>query len=549
VDLLEQLMDGRHFSQLTGLLGLLSQPKAPVPAESRSKPRSDNDSYFLVECQTLKNREREIQSQNFKLKRGKRMSDEMVLHQDSFKRRKLDKVGNHSKFDTGRKKYESDVETGGLGTGFSDLCILQPLYTVNASVNIAPHYLMSSDTHKRDYTATRSYDDSLRCLSCTGKRKLHRVLEKGKTLFLFISDQHAPAVIPPLDEHCITSVRMSDMSLMDLAIHTVWLIVNEWSKKPQKSAVSLDEFGACTLLQMALSRGTKVVLFFASGSGLTLEGPQGQTFAMARIMQLCCAIQFKQGESSLISRVIFPQPLIPSIERPDITLGPEVNIPKYEMESANAARLLCLNSSTADRKLATFISSTETVGMDYNLICKDPIRQALPFSCMTKLRGIPSTTQTACITKTHLPHKMSWPSGDRSHLGALTLKTLGEYCAALHVDVLHALNDTHYPQPQVAKLTQLRTPFQNLQSTVQRWNDEILNCVGDTRLCVNYVKHREVEIFTNKTAHERHTMACYGHVAVKSAPPVAVVNLSLEDELAEVVGSGRGRGRTVPISD
>ena len=106
----------------------------------------------------------------------------MVLHQDSFKRRKLDKVGNHSKFDTGRKKYESDVETGGLGTGFSDLCILQPLYTVNASVNIAPHYLMSSDTHKRDYTATRSYDDSLRCLTCTGKRKLHRVLEKGKPL-------------------------------------------------------------------------------------------------------------------------------------------------------------------------------------------------------------------------------------------------------------------------------------------------------------------------------------------------------------------------------
>jgi hypothetical protein len=211
---------------------------------------------------------------------------------------------------------------------------------------------------------------------------------------------------------------MSDMSMMDLAIHTVWLIVNEWSKKPPKSAVSLDEFGACTLLQMALNRGTKVVLFFASGSGLTLEGPQGQTYAMARIMQLCCAIQFKQGESSLISRVIFPQPLIPSIGRPDITMGPAFNIPKFEMESSNAARLLCLNSSTADRKLATFISSTETVGMDYNLTCTDPIRQALPFSCMTKLRGIPSTTQTACITKTHLPHKMSWPSGDRSHLGA-----------------------------------------------------------------------------------------------------------------------------------
>jgi hypothetical protein len=102
-------------------------------------------------------------------------------------------------------KYENDDETGGLGTGFSDLCVIQPLYQVNRTVNIAPHYLTSSDVHKRDYTATRSYDDSMRCHTCTGKRKLHKVLEKGRPLFLFISDQHAPAVIPPLEEHCITS--------------------------------------------------------------------------------------------------------------------------------------------------------------------------------------------------------------------------------------------------------------------------------------------------------------------------------------------------------
>jgi hypothetical protein len=127
------------------------------------------------------------------------MSEEMVLHQDSFKRKKLDKVGNSSRFDTGRLKYENDDETGGLGTGFSDLCVIQPSYQVNGTVNIAPHYLTSSDVHKRDYTATRSYDDSMRCLTCTGKRKLHKVLEKGRSLFLFISDQHAAAVIPPLE--------------------------------------------------------------------------------------------------------------------------------------------------------------------------------------------------------------------------------------------------------------------------------------------------------------------------------------------------------------
>ena len=141
MDLMLQLVDGRHLSQLTGLIKLLSQSKSPVPDESCSRPRSDNSDYFLVECQTLKNRERDYQAQNFRLKKGKRMSEEMVLHQDSFKRRKLDKVGNSSRFDTGRLKYENDDENGGLSTGFTDLCVIQPLYQVNGTVNISPPLL------------------------------------------------------------------------------------------------------------------------------------------------------------------------------------------------------------------------------------------------------------------------------------------------------------------------------------------------------------------------------------------------------------------------
>jgi hypothetical protein len=102
-------------------------------------------------------------------------------------------------------------------------------------------------------------------------------------------------------------------------------------------------------------------------------------------------------------------------------------------------------------------------------------------------------------------------SGKRRHKGALTLKTLGEYCAALHVDVLHSLDEARFPQPQVDKLIRLRTPFQNLQTTVQHWNDEILNYVDEkTRLCVNFIKHREVQVFKDKAKHERHTTECYG---------------------------------------
>ena len=81
VDLMAQLVDGRHFSQLTGLIRLLSQSKSPVPAESCSTPRSDNDNYFLVECQTLKNRERDYQAKVGILgASGKRLLENQKLH-------------------------------------------------------------------------------------------------------------------------------------------------------------------------------------------------------------------------------------------------------------------------------------------------------------------------------------------------------------------------------------------------------------------------------------------------------------------------------------
>jgi hypothetical protein len=157
------------------------------------------------------------------------------------------------------------------------------------------------------------------------------VLEKGKDLVLFISDQHPPAVIPRLEEYCITSLRMSNMSMMDLGVHTVWSIMNEYSKHPKRSAVSADQFGALTLLQIALERRNRITLFFSSGSGLTVEGAQGQTYAMARILQFCNSKDFKEGDKSLIRHMIFPQTprnqtqqRLPPKTSPSMTLMPRM---------------------------------------------------------------------------------------------------------------------------------------------------------------------------------------------------------------------------------
>ena len=94
-----------------------------------------------------------------------------------------------------------------------------------------------------------------------------------------------------------------------------------------------------TLLQMTLANGKKLTLFFASDSGLTLEGSQGQTYAMQRILQLRNAKEFKEGDNSLIRHIIFPQPLNPYFTRPFSTHSKtvEANMPKYELECANIA--------------------------------------------------------------------------------------------------------------------------------------------------------------------------------------------------------------------
>jgi hypothetical protein len=42
---------------------------------------------------------------------------------------------------------------------------------------------------------------------------------------------------------------------------------------------------------------------------------------------------------------------------------------------------------------------------------------------------------------------------------------------------------------------------------------------------------------------EKHTIACYGHVAAKSAPPVVLELVDLEGALPPLGPDGRGRGR------
>ena len=91
------------------------------------------------------------------------------------------------------------------------------------------------------------------------------------------------------------------------------------------------------------------------------------------------------------------------------------------------------------------------------------------------------------------------------------MQTLGEYCASLHTDILHSVDQKSFTVPQVGKMINLRLGFQIAVSTVQRWNTEIANCDAIKDMtCVNKVKHREPKTFVEEKLFEQHTIDCYG---------------------------------------
>ena len=67
---------------------------------------------------------------------------------------------------------------------------------------------------------------------------------------------------------------------------------------------------------------------------------------------------------------------------------------------------------------------------------------------------------------------------------------------------------TSSPTQSHKKMINMRLEFQNAVSTVQRWNDEIVDCEAIKDMtCVNKVKHREPRTFADKELFEQHTIA------------------------------------------
>ena len=75
---------------------------------------------------------------NSRMGKNKRKTEVQILNYTALKNRKLDIVGDRSRFDTDKVNWYEDHETGGFTSGYTDLITKQPMYKTVLSFNIAP---------------------------------------------------------------------------------------------------------------------------------------------------------------------------------------------------------------------------------------------------------------------------------------------------------------------------------------------------------------------------------------------------------------------------
>jgi hypothetical protein len=219
-----------------------------------------------------------------------------------------------------------------------------------------------------------------------------------------------------------------------------------------------------------------------------------------------------------VKRIVFLQPAIPSIPLPSDKTEMKERLAMLDIEMANAARLISLNSSSGNYQLKTFLSATESVMVDELGESKDELRKWSTFQTITKLKNYITSTQVGAMNKCHLSKFLVWPSKGN----ALTLNFLAQYSAAIHVDLLHSLSLEQHTKdknsaiprtvPKVGPMIVLRASVQNMVMGIQQWNT-VANSRSEINefCCYNVIRHREPTRFNDQATYRAHAVECYGH--------------------------------------
>ena len=97
--------------------------------------------------------------------------------------------------------------------------------------------------------------------------------------------------------------------------HTIHIITD--AALSGERARSSDEFGAVTVLQMAMDQSKDIILFLYSGTGLYMDMSSGYSYRIQRALDLINCNRLGGTNESSFRRIIFPAPTTPFVSLPN----------------------------------------------------------------------------------------------------------------------------------------------------------------------------------------------------------------------------------------
>ena len=173
---------------------------------------------------------------------------------------------------------------------------------------------------------------------------------------------------------------------------------------------------------------------------------------------------------SLISCVLFPQPMLPHIKLHESEHQTRVYLTQHNFEATNLARMMM--GANSHKNLRSGQSETDLVGMvTSNRSCHDNLYDAVPFAFRSQIKSGGNPAHDRMAVKLKLKDKVNWLSSDCSDPEQrLTVKFLVNWCSALLTDL-----GTHGSVEDVTKeeILQMRAQYPNILVNEESWDAQV----------------------------------------------------------------------------
>lgn len=270
-----------------------------------------------------------------------------------------------------------------------------------------------------------------------------------------------------------------------------------------------EHFGAKELLVKAGKANMSVILSVCSGTGLFKDGPGPYVQSAQNILTICA----RNERLGHIKQLVFPTPLVHSIDEQSDLDSMNVMAAKMLMEATLAAKAIAVNDMAPD-----VICSRTPHTDDFRMVNKlrtpeyKKLVAAFKFSAVhgLSLGDTPaslSTPSKMCLD----PSNYRWPESKPNIKKGITLEYLAGYSRAMILDFGEAASNIFFRRPAVMTVEEfmmMRHHRPNMVLSARNWT-ELVNTNLQSKFCVNPTKHEEIMNFTTNEELREHGKTCW----------------------------------------